>query len=103
MVDRFFLDLLGTAVPLVVGGFLAGLFTYYFELRRTRNERADRRAVLLESLRRELACVPEQLPAYRTGAVHLMPPIRTVVGAQLLDGQVLDWRSDALLIGPLLE
>src|ERR1700730_15385750 len=103
MVDRFFLDLLGTALPLVVGGFLAGLFTYWFERRRTRLERAERRAVLLESLRRELAFVPEQLPDYHAGAVHLMPPIRTVVGGQLLDGQVLDWRSDALLIQPLLE
>ena len=103
MANRLLMDLLATAVPLVVGGFLAGLFTYYFELRRTRNERAARRVVLLESLRRELAFVPEQLPAYRTGAVHLMPPIRTVVGAQLLDGQVLDWRGDELLIQPLLE
>jgi polyisoprenoid-binding protein YceI len=103
MPDRFFLDLLGTALPLVVGGFLAGLFTYWFERRRTRLERAERRTVLLESLRRELAFVPEQLPNYRAGAVHLMPPIRTVVGGQLLDGQVLDWRSDALLIQPLLE
>src|ERR1700730_7273122 len=103
MPDRFLLDLLGTALPLVVGGFLAGLFTYWFERRRTRLERAERRAVLLESLRRELAFVPEQLPDYHAGAVALMPPIRTVVGGQLLDGQVLDWRSDALLIQPLLE
>lgn len=95
--------MLGTALPLVVGGFLAGLFTYWFERRRTRLERAERRAVLLESLRRELAFVPEQLPAYRTGAVHLMPPIRTVVGSQLLDGQVLDFRTDAQLIQSLLE
>ena len=100
---RFLLDLLGTALPLVVGGFLAGLFTYWFERRRTRLERAERRAVLVESLRRELAFVPEQLPAYRTGAVHLMPPIRTVVGGQLLDGQVLDFRTDAPLIQSLLE
>jgi polyisoprenoid-binding protein YceI len=103
MPDRFLLDLLGTALPLVVGGFLAGLFTYWFERRRTRLERGERRAVLLESLRRELAFVPEQLPAYRAGAVHLLPPIRTVVGGQLLDGQVLDWRTDAQLIQPLLE
>jgi polyisoprenoid-binding protein YceI len=101
--ERFLLDLLSTAVPLVVGGFLAGLFTYVFERRRIRLERAARRAVLLESLRRELAFVPESLPAYRAGAVHFLPPIRTIVGGQLLDGQVLDYHTDALLIQPLLE
>jgi polyisoprenoid-binding protein YceI len=101
--DRFLIDLLTTALPLVFGGFLAGLFTYFFERRRVRLERSERRAVLLESLRRELAFVPRQLPDYREGAVHLMPPIRTVVGSQLLDGEALDWRSDALTIQPLLE
>jgi polyisoprenoid-binding protein YceI len=54
--------------------------------------------VLLESLRRELAFIPRQLPDYREGAVHLMPPIRTVVGSQLLDGETLDWRSDVARI-----
>ena len=37
----------GTAVPLVVGGFLAGLFTYGFERRLRRIERAERRRALL--------------------------------------------------------
>jgi polyisoprenoid-binding protein YceI len=100
---QFVVDLLTTAIPLIVGGFLAGLFTYAFELRRIRGERTERRAVILESLRRELAFLPEELPAYRAGAVHFLPPIRTVVGGQLLDGQVLDYRTDALLIQPLLE
>lgn len=103
MTDLFLLNLLSTAVPLVVGGFLAGLFSYWFERRLNRTARAERRAVLLESLRRELAFVPDDLPAYRPGAVHFLPPIRTIVGGQLLDGEVLDWRSDALLIQPLLE
>src|SRR5216683_3354723 len=103
MLDNALINLLAIAAPLLVGGFLAGLFTYYFERRRTRLEHAERRAVLLESLRRELAFVPEQLPAYRAGAVHFLPPIRTVVGGQLLDGQALDWRTDAQLIQPLLE
>jgi polyisoprenoid-binding protein YceI len=103
MSEQFLRDLLTTAVPLVVGGFLAGLFTYAFERWRIRLERVERRAVLLESLRRELAFVPEELPAYRAGAVHFLPPIRTIVGGQLLDGQVMDYRRDALLIQPLLE
>src|SRR5579859_7872190 len=103
MPEHFLTDLLSTAVPLVVGGFLAGLFTYAFERRRSRLERAERRAVLVESLRRELAFVPEDLPAYRVGAVHFLPPIRTIVGGQLLDGQVLDYRSDSSLIQQLLE
>src|SRR5438270_511324 len=98
MPDHFLLDLLATAAPPVVGGFLAGLFTYWFERRRIRLERTDRRTALLESLRRELGFVPEQLPTYTAGAVHILPPVRTIVGAQLLDGQVLDWRSDAELV-----
>ena len=103
MTLQFLVDLLTTAVPLVVGGFLAGLFTYFFEQRKSRLEQAERREVLLESLRRELAFVPEELPAYRAGAVHFLPPIRTIVGGHLLDGQVLDYHRDAQLIQPLLE
>ncbi len=103
MLSLSLLDLASVAIPLVVGGFLAGLFTFAFERRLNRIERAERRAVLLESLRRELAFVPEELPSYRAGAVHFLPPIRTIVGAQLLDGQVLDWNSDGKLIQPLLE
>src|SRR5579859_6287065 len=96
-------EILGTAVPLVVGGFVAGLFTYWFEQRRARLERNERREVLLESLRRELGFVPDRLPQHTPGAIRLLPPVRTIVGAQLLDGQVLDWHSDAELIQPLLE
>jgi polyisoprenoid-binding protein YceI len=103
MPDRFLIDLLGTALPLVCGGFLAGMFTYFFERRRIRLERKERREVLLESLRRELRFVPDRLPTYSADTVHLLPPIRTIVGAQLLDGEVLDWRSDAELVQPLLE
>jgi polyisoprenoid-binding protein YceI len=103
MPTQFLTDFASTAIPLVVGGFLAGLFTYWFERRLNSIARTERREALLESLRRELAFVPEELPAYRAGAVHFLPPIRTVVGGHLLDGQVLDWRTDALLIQPLLE
>jgi polyisoprenoid-binding protein YceI len=96
-------DLASIAIPLVVGGFLAGLFTYWFERRLSDQARAARRAALLESLRHELDFVPEELPAYRAGAIHILPPIRTVVGGNLVDGQVLDWRTDGQLIQPLLE
>jgi len=47
--EGFLIGLLTTGLPLVVGGFLAGLFTYWFERRRIRLERSERRGVLLES------------------------------------------------------
>ncbi|HEY2593711.1 MAG TPA: YceI family protein [Chloroflexota bacterium] len=93
----------GIALPLVVGGFLAGLFTYFFERRLSTLDRRERKGVLLESLKRELSFIPAELPAYRAELVSFLPPIRTVAGAQLLDGQTLDWKTDAGVIQALLE
>ncbi len=97
------LGLLGIAIPLVVGGFLAGLFTYFFERRLAALDRRERKDVLLESLKRELSFIPSELPAYRAEVASFLPPIRTTAGAQLLDGQTLDWKTDAGVIQALLE
>jgi polyisoprenoid-binding protein YceI len=97
------LGLLGVGVPLIVGGFLAGLFTYFFERSLKSQERRERKAILLESLKRELGFIPDELPAYRPGFSAFLPPIRTTAGSELLDGQTLDWRSDERTIAGLLE
>jgi polyisoprenoid-binding protein YceI len=96
-------SVLATAVPLVVGGFLAGLFTYFFERRLAAQDRRHRKEVLLESLKRELSFIPSELPAYRPGVASFLPPIRSASGTQLLDGQTLDWKSDEAVIQALLE
>lgn len=84
---------------LVLGAVLGYAFSVFQKYRETKNKRE----VLMKALREELVQIYDELPtAFDADTSYFRAPICLVVPPLLLDGEVLDYGSNAELIRALL-